>query len=103
MPELDLLVEALTRQTNHRDFRLWLTSAPSPDFPVSILQNSSKMTIEPPRGVKVKESSYLKFKALFFTHYFLLYFLYLNFFFQILHSLNILHRIIYICPTFHFF
>lgn len=82
MPELDLLVEALTRQTNHRDFRLWLTSAPSPDFPVSILQNSSKMTIEPPRGVKVKESSYLKFKALFFTHYFLLYFLYLNFFFK---------------------
>ncbi|XP_061932650.1 dynein axonemal heavy chain 1-like isoform X3 [Apis cerana] len=52
MPELDMLVEALTRQTNHRDFRLWLTSAPSPDFPVSILQNSSKMTIEPPRGVK---------------------------------------------------
>lgn len=80
MPELDMLVEALTRQTNHRDFRLWLTSAPSPDFPVSILQNSSKMTIEPPRGVKVKELSYLKFKTLLFTHFFSLYFLYLNFF-----------------------
>lgn len=80
MPELDMLVEALTRQTNHRDFRLWLTSAPSPDFPVSILQNSSKMTIEPPRGVKVKELSYLKFKTLLFTHFFSPYFLYLNFF-----------------------
>lgn len=80
MPELDMLVEALTRQTNHRDFRLWLTSAPSPDFPVSILQNSSKMTIEPPRGVKVKELFYLKFKTLLFTHFFSLYFLYLNFF-----------------------
>lgn len=80
MPELDMLVEALTRQTNHRDFRLWLTSAPSPDFPVSILQNSSKMTIEPPRGVKVKELSYLKFKTLLSTHFFSLYFLYLNFF-----------------------
>lgn len=73
MPELDMLVELLTRQTNHRDFRLWLTSAPSPDFPVSILQNSSKMTIEPPRGIKVRESCYLKFKALFFYSLFFCY------------------------------
>ncbi|XP_053995639.1 dynein axonemal heavy chain 1-like [Hylaeus anthracinus] len=52
MPELDTLVEVLSRGKSHRDFRLWLTSAPSPDFPVSILQNSTKMTIEPPRGIK---------------------------------------------------
>nr|XP_012140860.1 PREDICTED: dynein heavy chain 1, axonemal [Megachile rotundata] len=52
MPDMDSVVESLSRAKNHRDFRLWLTSAPSPDFPVSILQNSSKMTIEPPRGIK---------------------------------------------------
>lgn len=46
----------------HRDFRLWLTSLPSNRFPASILQNSSKMTIEPPRGVKANLlKSYISF------------------------------------------
>jgi dynein heavy chain len=52
MPSLERLIEQIDGDKVHRDFRLWLTSMPSPKFPVSILQNGSKMTVEPPRGIK---------------------------------------------------
>uniref|UniRef100_A0AAR2LEL7 Dynein, axonemal, heavy chain 1 n=1 Tax=Pygocentrus nattereri TaxID=42514 RepID=A0AAR2LEL7_PYGNA len=52
MPSLERLIENIDPDKVHRDFRLWLTSLPSNKFPVSILQNGSKMTIEPPRGIK---------------------------------------------------
>ncbi|VDD79452.1 unnamed protein product [Mesocestoides corti] len=52
MPSLERLVEQIDKDRIHRDFRLWLTSMPSPQFPVYILQNGSKLTIEPPKGIK---------------------------------------------------
>lgn len=52
MPRLERLVENISPDQVHRDFRMWLTSTPSPHFPTAILQNGSKMTVEPPRGIK---------------------------------------------------
>ncbi|KAM4654602.1 LOW QUALITY PROTEIN: dynein axonemal heavy chain 1 [Amazona ochrocephala] len=52
MPSLEGLVEGIDPSQVYQDFLLWLTSLPSNHFPVSLLQNSFKMTIEPPHGVK---------------------------------------------------
>lgn len=51
MSKLESIVENLD-DSNHRDFRLWMTSMPAKTFPVSVLQNSVKMTLEPPSGLK---------------------------------------------------
>ena len=48
MPELEKLVETLQFMKVHDNFRLWLSSSPHKDFPISILQASRKLTTEPP-------------------------------------------------------
>lgn len=52
IPQLGKVIES-TKQF-HPHFRLWITTEPSPDFPIGFLQQSLKVVTEPLRGLKRK-------------------------------------------------
>ncbi|BFZ18669.1 hypothetical protein BsWGS_21707 [Bradybaena similaris] len=60
--DLDKQLEKMSKP--HPDFRLWLTTEPTPSFPISILQRSLKVVTEPPNGLKLNmRSTYHKISA----------------------------------------
>jgi dynein heavy chain, axonemal len=59
LPRLSAFLEALTEP--HVDYRLWLTTNPTSQFPLGILQRSLKVVTEPPDGLRLNmRSSYSK-------------------------------------------
>jgi len=54
MLSMEEIVKSLAEKHDavHSDFRLFLSSMPAKSFPVSVLQNSVKVTNEPPKGLR---------------------------------------------------
>ena len=68
MPKLEAIVEQLDLDRCNTNFRLWLTSYPSDNVPVAILQNGIKMTLQPPKGVRANMlATYATIDEHFFT------------------------------------
>mmetsp|Transcript_2871 Transcript_2871/g.12278 ORF Transcript_2871/g.12278 Transcript_2871/m.12278 type:complete len:1013 (-) Transcript_2871:122-3160(-) len=56
LPELQKIIERFEDEQPHENFRLWLSSNPTPHFPLAILQRGLKMTTEPPKGLRANLS-----------------------------------------------
>lgn len=54
MLEMENLIQELIENPSNvlQDFRLFLSSMPSKSFPTFVLQNSLKVTNEPPKGLR---------------------------------------------------
>ncbi|RNC31398.1 putative dynein heavy chain cytosolic, partial [Trypanosoma cruzi] len=53
MKDLEKVIEKMDQTPPQEEFRLWLTTEPSKDFPMGILQRSLKVVNEPPNGLKM--------------------------------------------------
>lgn len=53
LPELEARLDQIIGDNQYKDsFRLFMSASPTENFPISLLQRSVKMTVEPPRGIK---------------------------------------------------
>ncbi|CAB3257120.1 unnamed protein product [Arctia plantaginis] len=59
--ELEKQLEMMVKP--HPEYRLWLTTDPTPTFPIGILQRSLKVVTEPPNGLKLNlRNTYFKMR-----------------------------------------
>lgn len=52
LPELESMIDDIFKKHYDPNFRLFLSASPHPNFPISLLQRSLKITQEPPKGIK---------------------------------------------------
>ena len=74
MPELEIIVKGfqIPDAEINENFRLYLSSLPTASFPVSVLQNSVKVTNEPPKGLRANlKRSFAEMKPSFFEDHIL--------------------------------
>lgn len=57
LPELERICEQMNPDDTDNNYRLWLTSMPTKQFPALLLQNGVKMTNEPPSGLRASWSA----------------------------------------------
>lgn len=60
LSNLSIDFENINTANTHIDYRMWLTSTPSHNIPLSLLQDSIKIIDEPPKGVKAQLIKYFQ-------------------------------------------